>query len=437
MSSVGSIPQLKLFPLYTGGPVIQPRGAGPNALTADSAFRLGGNNFLPAFNVNGGGPIVNPLAQDTFLRINKDNSLSRQPISAANNFNTPLALDPTRVNGLKVAPVPAVAPNNPRKYQEYLESLGVSDLNSAELLSPNNSFNMRWLGLTVTTDANGDVDKLSVKPSLQSSMPQFGSKNDPNYLLLNRAEISERAILKSANSQPAAPKVQTTNPADAAKKAAQKALLGNQNLKGLQQPLGLLGVKQSVLNPDLNALREQAKNNPILERLLQLQPKDNGLSTTGYQANLDAEESRKLAAVNAKYDVDAGNRITNDRSRADMISLIAGAKEMHDTSALTLARQRDGQIPMVPSLPAQPKSNVELGAGLSAGNDNSFGAGVADSMDKKGKGGYIPFSMSHSGHNPFAGFESGAGSPGGNPFKGTGTGAGQQQQQGRRFGLTA
>lgn len=429
MSSVSAIPKLKLYPLYPGGPVVQNTGG----LNANSSFTLPGTEFSPAYGVNVP-PQSTPL-QNTFYQVNRNGQLVERPISEARSFNRSLAVDPFASGYLNAAPVPAVAPKSPDLYQDILALYSVTDLKFSELMTPNNQFRIPQLGigLQVTTNAAGEVDKIELRPSMQKAIPGFGSKDDPGYALLNTAEITHRATLRSqATVTPIVPgsgdTVQGTPRPDAAQNLqnpfAQLRLERTSNIFNLEPAQG----PRELFNTQ--PLREQAATNPVLERLLQLQPQDNGAAVSGADAVIDAEQARQLAATNARFDV-----TTSERFKANLVSLVNGAKEAQGNNALQFAQARDGQIQLVPTLPNTSRSNVELG-NTSAGADSfQAGANVADALDKKSSGGYMPFHAGSGGGNPFGGFDGSAAFGGYNQRPSTSggqAGTGQQQDPQRR-----
>ncbi len=425
MSSVGAIPKLKLFPLYPGGPVIQNTGG----LNAYSDFTIPATRYTPAYGVNQ--PPQSQPMQDTFFRVNRNGGLESRPLSEARAFNRSIAVDPTVTGYLGSAKVPAVAPQSPDIYRDILALYSITDLKFSELMTPNNQFRIPELGmgLQVTTDAAGDVSKIELRPSMQKAIPGFGSQQDAGYFLLNRSEIMYRATLNAAPT----PIVPGSGPPVPSNAQAQPTGLQNGfnpfNLAQLQPNSGLFGLgaagKPELF--DLGGLREQAAANPVLERLLQLQPQEPGVPVSGPEAELDVDQARRLAASNAGLDV-----TTTERFKANLIALVNGAKDAWGSNPLQLAQARDGQIPMAPSLPAGSRSTVELGGTFANTDSFQAGAGVADALDKKSRGGYLPFQMNSGAGNPFGGFD-GSAAFGGYSQRGFGPGAqagggGSQQQ---------
>lgn len=409
-----SIPKLVMYPLYSGGPQVKDT----NGLNANSVFHLKATKFSPAYGVN-----TTETSRwddsDRFLKINGTGNLGTQSVSNTASFNRNLGFDGSVLGGLKSVSAPGTAPGIPDLYASAARLLSVSDLKFTELMSQA-SFTIPniGLGLKVTTDGAGNVDTIAISPSMQKAFPQLGPR-DPEFRGTNTAKIVERAVLR-------APKATPVNAAKKSQIAANKpanAFLNVQapnKLDRANQALFNLNALEVNRNLDTQALRQQAINNPVLERLLRLQPQDAGLSVSGQQAGIGPAEATIIAAAKADFGVS-----TSDQFKRGMASWVQDALQNQGNSYLQLSRLKEGQMPMAPSLPAATKSAAEAPAAFSGNNSLSADAGVADSGSKRSSGGYIPFQMS-SGHNPFqAAVSTTAGQTGGQTSQ-------QQQKQQRR-----
>jgi hypothetical protein len=174
-----TIPKLKLFPLYPGGPQVQNAGG----LNANSSFYLRPTRFTPAYGVNIP-PDTNPNDTDTYYTLRGDQTIARRSVSEARAYNTSLAFDGTVQGNLKQVAVPAVAPQTPDLYKEAVELLSISDLKFTELMAqPEFRIPGVGMGLKVTTDGLGNVDTIAISPSSRGQLPGVSDgSNDGGYL---------------------------------------------------------------------------------------------------------------------------------------------------------------------------------------------------------------------------------------------------------------
>lgn len=402
-----TIPKLTLFPLYPGGPQVS-YNAG--SLNANSSFYTQANQFTPGYAVNAA-----PTSQSNKnYSLNNNGGVSRSSNDSA--FKGLIGFDAAVLGGIKKTAVPGVPPVIPNLYEAAAKLLSQSEANMTDLLNQP-SFNINRLGITVKTDGAGGVDSVSINPALQKMNPGL-SALDPSFVGLNRAQITTGAIFNrsldsglggSIKRLPGANGVQ--NPLDAVNP---NQILQPLKAQGLD-PLSAL-LQQS---PDLDA----AELNPILARLNQLQPSSAGLPVTGFDAVLGVQESRQIAATQAKFDV-----VPSDRFRDNVANLASVANRQTDSYATSFKpTQMDGRIPMAPSLP-HPSSGIgQSQTGLAQEGFNLTG-GMANASDKKGSGGYVPFQMQSQTQSGFSG--------GSNPFMLAGgfeNQSNQQQQQRRRL----
>jgi hypothetical protein len=411
-----TIPQLTLFPLYRGGPRVNPSGS----VSATSSFYFPATEFTPIYGVNV--PPQSNRASNTAYSLGANQPIQRA--SGGTPFAEPLGFDATVLGGLKKTQVPSVAPVIPNLYEQAAKLLSVSDLKMSELLSQP-SFNISnigpgtGLGLNVKTDGSGGIDSVSLRLSSAALNPN-PSALDPGFGGLKRAEITTGAVFKTTvdSGLGGTTAVQPANKLLANTAAADNTAV-NPLLKGLQELFGAQQVSR-LQATDFNLF--DFDDNPILQRLNQLQPPETGLPVSGFDSAISAEEARLIAASQARLDV-----TPSPEFRQNVAGLVnAASRQATDNYANAFKQVNlDGRIPMAPSLPASSQGVGHSGAGMGQDGFN-LNSGLADANDKKGNGGYIPFQMQSNTHGGFSGS--------GNPFMAAGGfSQGQPQQQRRRL----
>ncbi len=407
-----SIPSLKLFPLYPGGPTLQTRGT----LSADSQFRIPATSFSAAYEVN---RTPNQVS-DTFYQIHPGRFLSQA--SQGTTSNALYSIQPSQSGYLSRTTAPSSAPSTPDLFRDITRYYAISDLKFSELMTQD-SFKLPriGMGLRVETDGAGNATRMTVDPSIQHIMSSAGA-TDPRFAFANRAEILNRAFQNTTpqvNLQPQLPPGNQPIPGSLTNAAVQplpqplpSPLL---SLNPLNRSADIFTLNSRELTPAFGHLSTQEVN-PVLERLRQLQPVDPGLSIAGFNAEATVTEARQIAANQAKLDV-----FLTDRAKEN-VDLLQKVAIQQSGAAYSHVKAMDGFIPMAPSLPAPSKSAFETGtAGFGAltPNTDNFG-GVLDSTSKRGSGGYIPFQLGSGGQEGFSGQS--------NPFGGN---TAQQQRQPR------
>jgi hypothetical protein len=429
-----TIPSLKLFPLYPGGPVVQ---SNRNVLNANSAFYTRATEFTPVYAVNI--PPTTDVSQNTnYLRLGPNQNLTQQPISQAQTFSTNLGMDANALGGLKQADIPAVAPGIPNLYKDIVSLYAITDAQFSDLMAqPDFRIPTIGMGVQIITDGMGNAVKEVINPGSYGAMPTVPVTSDL-FAGPNRAEITTGATFKadpgvglgsdsSSDTPVSKPDIPPTNPFSTNPSDAV-------NLTTLGKSAGIFSTDQLSLTDRLQSLDAGAVNgtaaNPLLQRLAQLHPPDSGLSVVGANAQLNAEQARQLAATQAGLDVNVGEGF---KQNAVQLASAARPQESYAATyrALGLDRVMDGRIPMAPSMPGAASGD---NASLSGNAGFAMGAEVMDAKSKRSSGGYIPTRLEwHSGQSGSDGAPTGFGSSGQPGSMGqSGTSAGGQGGRPRR-----
>jgi hypothetical protein len=410
MSSL-TIPNLKLFPLYTGGPILN----GKNGLNANSQYVIPATRYRQSYAVNIA-PTSNSYDPNTYYAFNASNPrlLTAKATSSASAYNTPLALSSSKTGRLTATSVPNTAPEIPNTFKDRVANYTVSDANYAALMAqadfrlPNVG-----MGLKVVTDGNGNVDTISINPSSLGTMRRTNAVGH-DLGVLNRSKITTGAIYKVNDPGFSFSNIDKTGQLAQKQKPSQSpSAAGALGSAKLPQNAGIFNA-QPGKNASLNGLDALDGINLLLARLDQLQPQDAGLSLSGAEAGVDLEQARQVAANQADYGVKLSSNFY--QSVAGVVS--AAKNQQQDSYAASfsprLERVMDGRVNVNPwQLPQQANSGP-----LTAPSTVSFqqGAAVADATAGNAKNGYIPFKMQNNG----------ASAGEGNPFLGQGTQTGGQ-----------
>ncbi|MBX2861429.1 MAG: hypothetical protein KTR14_09340 [Vampirovibrio sp.] len=430
--SINSINRLTLFPLSPYGRRITAGG-----INADSSFRTLGTNFTPSYSINGA-PSVDRTNDTFFFNIGSDLSLSQRPISSAQNTNQAYGFNLNGSNPISTPPVltAATAPLVPGQYQKQVSYLALSDQNFTALTNDplNTTFRIpqAGTGLKITTDGAGTILNTTVAPSFQragSALQAF----DPSFLLANRTEVTQGATFK-ANPLEGGGVFKVDNPAGQNVGLRPNAQANNGLLQGpfgLQSRLGGLNPFNSTLGANgpkgLNGLGGADFNlggrvgqNPLLDRLSSLIPAEQGLALTGVGSDVGVEQARLVATSRA--DLGLATDRSFDQNVLALKSVAAENNALYQApTALQIAKNVDGFIPMAPALPAMAKSGAESGGLFNTLDQFSRAVAteVGDTASKKGGSGYVPFSFSGGG--------------GGGSSAGQGQGQEQQRQPQKRL----
>lgn len=433
-----AIPTLKLFPLYPGGPVLQ---ANRGSLNGDSQFYTQSNRFTPAYGVN----LSTGLNRDTAnlsYTIRGYQAVSDKNSGASVLFNTPLQFQGKTPGKLARASTSGTPPSIPSVYDDLQKLLTISELNFSQLMAqPSFIIPTIGMGLKITTDGLGGVAKQEISPSSRGSIPKLSVISD-DFGAANRAEITIGATKKVGPGVGLGETLFDTTPTVKAKPLPQ-------DNNALLSPINTLKGNNGIFKLDrqaqlaLDALTERENNLgelSILDRLHQLQPQEGGLGLSGYNAQLDAEQSRQLAATQAKFNV-----LPNERFRENVASLTSAYIRQPESyaAALNPANNRMDQLMNgkinIPSS-ALTDAGAQKGSATSGGSAFEMGNSVSDAMSRKGKGAsYVPFrqtAQGQSGHafgnaNPFMGSNTGMNS--GASGNGPAFGGGHQQSASRQF----
>ena len=427
-----TIPQLTLFPLYPGGPLVRNRGG----VNGNSSFYLRETKFTPAYGVN-----IPANASDidttTYYTLNGNQKVVSRPISEAADYYTGLLqYDGTAIGKLKQGTIPAVAPSIPNLYKAAVELLTVSDLKFSDLMAQSDFLIPGvGMGLKVTTDGLGGVDKIELSPSSRGKLPTVSAIGD-DFTLSNRVDITTGATFSRSEPSVNIGGASTETSAAPAKAVnsinPQANAIPAFNVNTLERNAGIFRqdtLEQLALQALADPNSDLERLSPLLERLYQPQPNEQGLAVAGYDSVLNAEQSRQLAANQARLSVNP-----SDQFRKSVAELVSVARQPQESYASAYNPRMDqlqnGKINVTPWQASASAS--QSGMGQSSGNAFEMGSAVADAMSRKGRGSYIPFQMqsdaqgqqSFTGSNPFAG--SGGGMQSGMSF-------GSQAQSNQQF----
>ncbi len=280
-------------------------------------------------------------------------------------------------------------------YRDYVNALEVSDQNMGQLLQRDQFaiFNGR-LGLNVKTDGEGNIDKVSIQP---------GSKDLRNGTPVNattfpdRAEITFRAADRQANALPPIENLDNTNPNNSlfiGKKRPNQfdpQPLQNDGLQFRKERLTLEPADISALrlNKPLSEVQvPDAPTNPLLQRLLRLQPAEVDTRIFGPDSQLTADQAKKLGAVNASLGVRHSDGFYEN------MALLRDRLAMEANQALPqrIAKARESSMPVNPFLQMEQPAQQAVYFGSPSQFLDSASTS-ADTMQKKSSGGYIPFQM--------------------------------------------
>ena len=444
MSSL-SIPSLKLFPLYTGGPILD----GKNGLNQNSSFVIPATRYSQSYAVNMT-PTTNSYDPNSYVSFYSGNPrlLVGKPISDATNYTTMLGMDNSVPGHLAQVSAPATAPNIPMVFQDRVDNYTITDANYAALMAqPSFEIPGIGMGLLVTTDGNGNVQSESLNPSSWATMFRTNAVGH-DLGVLNRAEITLGATYKVDDPGFSFSNINHKNTAAANQKAPQApSAVGAMGSPNLIQHGGIFNTQplNSAATTGLDDLTGVNAANPVLAKLNQLQPRDMGLSLSGQEAGIDVTQAQQVAVNQADYGVNLGSDFYQN-----MASVVNTANNQQQTSyAATYATPMDqlmnGRI-YVPHGGGHGRMQASVNSGETplVNNQVTFnvGAAVSDATSGNSRNGYIPFNMQNGGAtagvgggfsdpNPFAG---NPGSQGGNAqggfqggaYSGNGRQSGQQ-----------
>jgi hypothetical protein len=414
--TTATIPNLKLFPLYTSGPIL----SGQKGLNGNSSFTIPATRFSPAYQVNMP-PASNPFDPAAYLALSTDKNhrLVSKPTSGAPQYNTLLGINNTVSGHISKVAMPATAPKIPNLFQQAVSLYTISEANLSTLLAqPSFRIPTIGMGIKVTTDGNGNVQSVSLSPSSRGTINRANAVGH-SLGAPNRAALTIAATYKvndpgfSFGNVYAVEAPNGPPPAPAAKNLAANPLAA-------LNP-GPLGNSAGIFNtgpqskPGLDGL------NPVQARLNQLQPQNGGLAVSGADAGIGVDQAQQVAASQADYGVNLSSNFYQN-----ITSLVSAAGRQQQSSyAATYAppidQVLDGRVNV---MPWQAPTPVSQGA-AAVGRTVSFnmGSAVADATAGNAGNSYLPFNMQSetsaggggfANPNPFAtGGSLGGGSPGG------------------------
>lgn len=366
--SMSTIPPLKLFPLYRGAPVRETRFG-----TIDS-FRTQATEFSSAYRVNI--PTSdNPFQDGRFISLNENGGLTQTALSANSPFNRNLSIDATP-GRLQEASIPATPPDIPSQYEDITSQYSIADGRFSELMTQPTFSIPIGPGLLVTTDGQGGIADVAIQPDAASLTSLAGQT------LPDRAAIVAGALFK----------VDPTIPGGLTGKTMQPQALKPPNAPSpstspsgpFTPSLNPAGLKPGVPFDSLRA--DAVDSNPILARLRQLSAPGNGLAISGVDSQVNVEQARRLASVQAGFEVPLSPTF-----RRNTAELASQARFQENYGAMyrlsNPERLLDGRMPTVPSLPNPPLKDGAgvrtLGSALAEADD------VLDAGSRRMSGGYL------------------------------------------------
>lgn len=426
-----SIPQLKLFPLYRGGPEVLGRTGATGSLGGATPFNLTQTQFNAPYAVNIPPNVMRDFT-NTYLSFNTKGKVEQRATSSIQDFDKPLWLG-SGLGSVQQAPVPTVAPVIPNIYQDMVDLLSITEANFTDLMAqPTFNIPTIGMGIKVTTDGMGGVARIEVNPNSRQSNLRVGETN-PAFPLPNRSEITTGAMAKGdpgvglGGTRPAGSPAQTGN--RPLPPGALEPALGNSpdlNLNNLGRNAGIFNLDR--LGGPQGPQGGLQVQNPVQQRLLQLQPPAQGLALSGAGAAVAADQARQIATVQARLEVNTSNRF-----KENIADLASGSKSAESYASSFKPQSMDGRIPMAAGLP-NASTNAGGGGNLGTGAESSFtmGGSVSDAMSRRGSGGYIPFQMQSQDQGMMSG-GTGSGGFSGHQQQGMSFGGGQSQS-GTAFG---
>jgi hypothetical protein len=336
------------------------------------------SQFGPSYTVNGSaeGIDTNRLLNQS-LNYNTNFNLQQvqpQALPALMNYgNKSLSFD-SNLNADSVT----------RPYQDYLNSLAVTDKNFNNLMQQESFhvFNGR-VGIKVTTDGDGNIDQVSLRPGdrdLRNGTPASAT------IFQDRTEITERAFSRFANAVPPTEGEEPIFLQNDLKTAEPKITQPVQPQTQLKPVNPFNNVREITQPTPFTPGSEVSNNNTLLQKLLRLQPPEVDTRVFGPDSQLTFDSARKLGngAFDVKFSQDYKENVAHLR---DHLALQAAALSQRSIQA------RDGFIPVSPHLPADaPAKATASTIGGMFENLNQL-ATSADTTEKKSSGGYIPFRM--------------------------------------------
>lgn len=420
-----SIPNLKFFPLYSGGPIVN----GKNGLNANSSYTIPATRFSPAYQVNVA-PSTSPFDPNAYpaFGTDKNHRLVSKATSSAAAHTTLLGINNAVSGHISKVSAPATAPEIPNLFKQMAALYSISDVNMTDLLAQAD-FRIPGvgMGIKVTTDGNGNVQSMALSPSTRATTNKANAVGH-SLGAPNSAAISIAATYKVndpgfsfgdvyAVENPNGPR--KTPPPNHSGVDPQTAL----NAGGLGKSAGIFsfGAKASSGLGGLDGVGAGPEGlNPVQARLNQLQPQDGGLALSGADAAGGVNQAQQVAASQADYGINLSSNFY--QNIASVVS--AAGNQQQNSYAATYAPRidqvLDGRVNVAPW--QQAPSAVSQGAAAVA-NMVSFdtGTSVADATAGNAKNSYIPFKMqsdTSSGSN-------GSGNP--NPFANGGSAQGGLQ----------
>lgn len=369
---LSAVTQLRLYD-YNGNYRVAPQS------DLAQSLRTVQNQFTAGFTVNGSGSEIDTerlLGQS--LELNNNFQLRQAPppsLQSLLSFGQESLRNQTNLNADSVT----------QPYQDYIGSLSITDTRFQQLLQQDSFtiFNGK-VGLQVETDGNGNIAEVSLEPG--SKDLRNGAPSDIRFP--DRSQITERAISREANAVSAAELEEALFQPVFLQDAAQTRMDSSRLIQASQSRLE--PIEQNPFKmPAIGPVHLEGSGNPLLQKLLRLQPLEVDTRVFGPDSQITPESARKLGAVQAALDVNF-----TDRFKENLLHLRNHlAQQANAGLAQRAAQARDGFIPVSPFLPSEPSRGSQGVWG--GGFDSNLGQmkASADSTEKKSSGGYIPFRM--------------------------------------------
>jgi hypothetical protein len=371
--SISIVPRIQLFN-YNGQSTYAPT---PNI---SEGFQIPANEFGPSYSVNTGSDGINT---DTSLSLGANGQLQVGNSMSLNQLMT-LGEGAYGASSTPLSAATSISDN----YQGYLNSLSISPQNFNSLMQqPSFTIFNGIVGEKVTTNGEGGIASVSIQPGSLSQEEGTSS----NFSFPDTEEIASRAASVQGNDlflMDPPPAVEQPS------KSAQPYLNAQKNSQPTPaqppiQPNNKLLMQALNMNPGMSTTADN-QSNPLLQTLLQLQPKTVENPIFGMNSQLSPDTAVNLAATNAAYGVQLSGQ-----TQANLESIRTGiAQAAQQISPQQVSQARDGMMPLNPFL--RSGNNTAQGSFASEGGNNLKQLSTSvDTTDKKSSGGYIPFRMAN------------------------------------------
>jgi hypothetical protein len=301
--------------------------------------------------------------------------------NTTSSYNDNLSIANNNTGRLTTNATVGATPEIPEQYNDRVNYYGVTDAQFDTLMQQSEFVIPRvGSGLKVTTDGQGNVANVAVSPSSVGMLTAYGSVPLPNF-----AELTAGAV----------PKVDSTD----SPYATNTLKPGEARRMGLPQNTGVIQQRPNTIKPPVQSLLSKqagGATNPIEDRLNSLfgatqsrlnAPANQGLSISGQDSQLNFQQARQIAAVQANFDVP-----TTPGFRQTLAQLASSNQAGQTTTSVMpaitpMATLMDGKVAMTPQVSVtNPFANQRAASGSRVDMAESF----MDASERRSKGGYLP-----------------------------------------------